>query len=107
MKCLHEIGEIILCAAWLWKEVTSIYKVLSHHVLASAKSFLLIVSNHFNVVIPQLLYISVQGQQDSNRFILNIWDSLFQQDEYKYDIHENLPAGRRVTIISSHVTGYT
>eukprot|EP00794_Sanderia_malayensis_P006323 gene6323-7047_t len=55
----------------------------------------------------KLLYISVQGQEDKNSFLLNIWDSLFTSDEYKETVLENQAAGQHVATITSHLTGYT
>ena len=51
------------------------------------------------------MYISVQGQEDQNTFLLTIWDSLFESEKYQKTIIENGPADQIVAIVKSDKNG--
>ena len=44
---------------------------------------------------------AVQGQMDSNKFKLSMWDALFQQDTYVASVTEDKAPGVSVIIVSS------
>ena len=43
--------------------------------------------------ITKLIYVSVQGQNATNRFVLNIWDTLFNRSNYDAYVVENSRPG--------------
>ena len=51
------------------------------------------------------MYVAVQGQQQSNKFKLSMWDALFTQDTYVTSVTEEQSAP--VTVLDKNLTPYS
>ena len=51
------------------------------------------------------MYVAVQGQQQSNKFKLSMWDALFAQDTYVTNVTEEQSAP--VTVLDKNLTPYS
>ena len=56
-------------------------------------------------VCSQIVYVAVQGQQQSNKFKLSMWDALFTQDTYVTSVTEEQSAP--VTVLDKNLTPYS
>lgn len=56
-------------------------------------------------VCSQIVYVAVQGQQQSNKFKLSMWDALFTQDTYVTNVTEE--QSPPVTVLDQKLTPYS
>ncbi|XP_031561240.1 protein dachsous-like [Actinia tenebrosa] len=53
-----------------------------------------------------IIYVAVQGQMNSNKFKLSMWDTLFSQDSYVANPDEEVPGTQKVKTVASSFTKY-